>query len=180
MRIKERLEDGLNRFLSQRLERKYSGNCYTDLDTLPIFYWSKLNETGELKNLLIKQVKINKPLNIYLQSLFTKLVDEYIKRFGIGERAQEVFDKQKELAKYVVKNIVDGADSYNLACIDIATIELNELKKESGEEQSFFEGKAMLERALKFQIDPFKTSVSEYYSYIVALQKTTVKRSSDE
>lgn len=106
-----------------------------------------------------------------------KLMDEYIARFGFSENFLEICRKEKEILIYKSKRIANNDKSQN-AFIKVAERDLDELKNGAGG-GDFWELKAYLEKN-GFRINPFKTSVSEFYTSLKMLSKQFKKTASAE
>lgn len=151
----------------QRLERK----CHTTIDSIPVYNWWKIHDTKDLSYLYLVKKPIVKSDIGGLAVLWKRLYDEYLKRFGIGEKAVEIIEKQREVIQLIKQIGVDN-DNDMLTYLDIAKQQLQtlEVKAEKQGDFSHYEFKGRLERALKISIDPKKVSVEEYYSYLKILE----------
>ena len=141
---------------------------------MPIFYWNKIQETGNLSYLILtKSVHINKKKvsiakEIVLKKTWKKLTEEYISRFGFGDEFLDIARKQKELIRLKVDRAISGDRSLNVF-IKIIEDELLELQK-PGTSGNFWELKGALDRA-GFDIRPMETSVSEFFTHVRTLSK---------
>lgn len=147
---------------------------------LPIFYWNKIQETGNLSYLLKDGSKADRPLpgrvrGFVLGLRWRKLMDEYVARFGFSENFLEICRKEKEILLYKAKRIANNDRTVN-AFIKVAEKDLEELKKD-GTGGNFWELKAYLEKN-GFRINPFETSVSEFYTSLKMLSKQFKKTAS--
>ena len=165
--------------LFPRFAKRYSSWCarrleskaHQSIDTLPIYNWWKIHQTGELTLLLLfpEQVRLTRWKRIALASIWDRVYNQYIKRFGIGRDFLRILNKRKEIASLKNEKLQTGDLSIQ-TFIDIAVMELNRLLADQGE-SDFFESKANMERRLGFVIDPRRISVAEFYSYISSLKK---------
>lgn len=105
--------------------------------------------------------------------LWRDILSQFIDRFGFGESAIERMRKEKEIALITVDMIVSG-DKSKKTLIDIVRDELETIQKEStgGE---FWEIKSSIEQYMKFSINPMRTSVGEFYSYLKLIEKQIKK-----
>lgn len=108
------------------------------------------------------------PMGKYTQAVLRKrweaLYDGYLTRFGISDHYAKVIEKKKEIAALKVQRMETGDRTIN-TFIKIAEVELDELLKDNGEKQvDFFESKAQVEAVIGYRIDPYRTSVTEFYS----------------
>lgn len=141
--------------------------AYDSLDA-PVFVWQKVHETSDVSWLLIKRKKLNAKLRSALQKIWEKIYDEYLAEFGFSEEFINIKDKELEIAKLQLQMILTG-DRTKLAFIEIARIELDEMKKEIGK-ANFMTSKIAIENKFKFQINMMTTSIREFYSYIKNLK----------
>lgn len=160
------MRNGFARFISKKRERKYLNSYYNSIHNLPIGKWFDIHRTNDL-NYLSKGKNI--PPNI-LAKVWTVIYDEYIKEFGLGETMKDVVEKEKEIAALRVERIVNDDDSLE-TFIEIAEIQLVNLKKSFEGKANFLESKVMLDKAMGFQVDTVNTTVAQYYSYFAILAK---------
>ena len=90
-------------------------------------------------------------------------MDEYTKEFGINEHLLNVLEKQISIAK-LKADFMNGSGG-NLTLIEVGELELAELVR-GVNGMGFHEVKAIIEKQMGFRIDPYVTTVMEYYSYI--------------
>lgn len=161
-------------FLSQRFERLYLHNTYGSIDTLPVYYWNKVQESGNLsylvrtKNVHIEKKKVGRIKSIALGILWRKLLDEFIERFGFSENFLEIARKQKEILRLKIQKATDEDKSVNVF-IKIAEEELIAMQQ-SIQMGNFYELKGALDRA-GFYTEPMSTSVAEFYTHVQTLTK---------
>ncbi len=139
---------------------------------MPIFYWNKVQETGNLSYLIrSKSVYINKKKTslakeLILKKVWKDLIDEYISKFGLSEEYIDIARKQKELIRLKVERAVNG-DKTLTAFIKIIEQELIELQRPR-KDTNFWELKGALDRA-GFDIRPMETSVTEFFTHVRTL-----------
>ena len=175
MKIYKLYKDLFLQYCARKFCKTYSRNCYQSIDTLPVWYWNKVHESGNLAYLIrTKQTYIEKKrvglIRSYaLRLVWRKLLDEYISEFGFCENFLDIIRKQKEIVMYRVNKIVNDDKSVN-AFIKVCERELAELQKES-QGGSFIETKSYIEKGMGFAINPFRCSVSEFYGYVKILSR---------
>jgi len=100
---------------------------------------------------------------LQLEGLYSKLMDEFTAEFGINEHLLLVLEKQIDIAKLKADFMLGAAA--NITLIEVAELELTALVR-GVKGMGFHEVKAILEKQMGFRIDPYVTTVMEYYSYI--------------
>lgn len=124
---------------------------------------------------------INKKLPGRLQGyalsiLWRQILDEHIGKFGFAEGYLEITRKQKEIIRLKVERIVNEDKTLN-AFIKIAEDELREIESSSTKSSNFYEIKGILEKN-GFRIQPFETTVEEFYTHVQTLTKQLRKTAS--
>lgn len=142
---------------------------------MPILYWDKVHETGNLSYLLISDtIHIEKKqpslLRKYaLRILWRELLEQYVQRFGFSESFLEAFRKEKEIVSMGFQRMASNDRSLN-AFIKIAEQELAEIKNQ-GKRGTFDQTLASVEKFMGYSIDPARCSVSKFYSYIALMDR---------
>jgi hypothetical protein len=141
---------------------------------MPIFWWNKIHETGNL-GYLIKGIEGNVPAPrgfkyIAFTLLFRKLQDEFIIRFGLSDEYVNILNKELQIFKLRAERLASGDKSTGIF-ISVAEFELEAMNKNMKGGQEFNILKAYMERALSFTINPKVISVAEFYSYLSILKK---------
>ena len=151
-------------FLKKLFSSELGSNLdyYNSIKEMPLINWWKFNETKDVKYFLKAYSNVNTAKLLFLESIYTKLMDEYTKEFGINEHLLLVLEKQIDIAK-LKADFMSGLGL--LTSIEIAELELTELVR-GVDGMGFYEVKAILEKQMGFRIDPNVTTVMEYYSYI--------------
>jgi hypothetical protein len=144
--------------------KKYSNKAYISIDFMPIYYWQKITETGDL-TLLQKNGKLK---NSILEDIWMNLNNQYFKEFGISSDYQSYLNKSKEL---VVKEceLALGGNPFLKTEIKIIKADIDMLKQTTSE--TFSEILVLLEKFFGFPIDEFKCSVKKYYCYLRTASK---------
>jgi hypothetical protein len=161
MRIYRKLLTYLKRLLLSGSENNL--DYYNSISELPLINWWKFNETKDVKYFLRVYADVSTTKLLSLEGIYSKLMDEYTKEFGINEHLLNVLEKQIAIAK-LKADFMSGSGG-NLTLIEVAELELAELVR-GVNGMGFHEVKAILEKQMGFRIDPKITTVMEYYSYI--------------
>jgi len=135
---------------------------YNSIEELPLVNWWKFNETKDVKHFLKVYSDVNTAKLLLLETIYSKLMNQYTKEFGINEHLLLVLEKQIDIAK-LKADFMNGIGI--ITSIEVAEIELQELVR-GVKGMGFYEIKALIEKQMGFRIDPNVTTVMEYYSYI--------------
>lgn len=164
----------LNRFLLKLLEKIYLRKVYFSIDEMPVFYWKKIHETGNLSYLIKSDiVHINKKFPGKIQSKilsiqWRRLLDQFVEKFGFSDDFIESQRIIKEILRLKIQRAVNDDRSVN-PMIQLAEEELAILKKEK-KSSNFWELKGSLDRS-GFNVIPLQTSVTEFYTHVHTLSK---------
>lgn len=140
---------------------------YDSLDA-PVMIWERVHRTGDLSHLLLVKRRLTTRLTEQLQKVWENIYNEYLSEFGFSDDFISIKQKEVEIAMLKLQFIMDGDRSHD-TFIEIAEIELNDLKEGSGK-SDFMQTKIAIERTYKFQINMAKTSIREFYSYLKHLK----------
>lgn len=183
MKIYQRYKEGFLQFLGGLFFKTSSANCYSSIDELPIWYWNKIHEEKNLsylkksKQLLISMALPKRIEAASLAILWRKILAEYIDKFGFSEKHLDLMRKEKEILFYRIKRAVNGDRTMN-AFVKIAEEEREAIQSDM-KGGNFWEIKAVLNKS-GFDIDPYKTSVSEFYSCLKLLREQSKKTSTNQ
>jgi len=147
-----------------------SDSYFAGIDDLPVFNWYMVHNTADVSYLLTQRKEIGLLGRFYLSDIWRRIYDEYIARFGFGEKFMELMDKKRNVALMRIDRALTGDKSKN-TFINIAEIELKNMMEESGRVSDLHETAAMIGKNLGFYIDVKKCSVVEFYSFIKAIEK---------
>ena len=148
---------------------------WDSIDTLPIYNWMKVHESGDFAYLMRSKSKVAEWELKGLEKVWRKLYENYIERFGYSESFVQIMEKKREIALLIVRQIEKNDKSMN-TFITIAEKELEELEKDGT--MDFYTGKSLLEKSLGFHIDIHKMSVAEYYSHFQLVKHEQAKSNS--
>lgn len=136
---------------------------FNSIETLPIWNWWKIAETGNLIYLHILEDYEGKE-DFSLIELWNKLQDEYLDEFGITTEFREILTLKKRWINAKSNYLITG-DRFILNEIDEIEIDIKDtmstkimVKKD--------ETIIMLEQKLSRELDPKEVSVKKYYNYI--------------
>lgn len=146
---------------------------YNTIDTLPIFNFSKINETEDLRYLVIQSdyfelPKITEKETEELFNVWENINDEIINYVGISEDYKSILRIKKAIALMKVDMITTG-DKSSETLIELKEKELLDAMPKIKHELD--ESIIYIESVLKIPIDVMKCSVKKYFSYIKFISK---------
>lgn len=179
----KKLKENIRAAFDWLLIKVYNLKTYQSIDTLPIFYWQKIHEGGNLSYLLradsihIQRKKPNFVKNYILIRIWIEIYDEMIARFGFSDEFLDLYRKDKEITILKAEMVISN-DKTKQAFIKIAEIELDGIRenidKFSGK-ITFDEAKGFMESQMGFRINPYECTVAEYYGYMMTMKKLNKK-----
>ena len=140
---------------------------YKGIEDLPIWNWSQIHETGNLK-LLVKEGEFDN--EGVLGELWMSIYQEYLDEFGIHDDFKTYISKQKELGIKVAE-LIETGDKFKKVEIEIIKRDLEMLSSEK-EKQRFEEVVWGLRKFSNVNFDPKVVTVKEYYSLIEYMKKS--------
>lgn len=135
---------------------------FNSIDTLPIWNWWKIAETGNLIYLHVDGKYEEKDYS--LVDLWDEIQNEYLDTFGITDEFRKMLHLKKKWISKKANFILTG-DRFNLTEIDIIEADMSdtmETKIKVNKDDTLI----MLEQKLNRGLDPKKVSVKKYYNYI--------------
>lgn len=142
---------------------------YTDIDTMPIFNWRKINETNDLRFLLVKWKNILKKDKKRMANVFYKMRDEFIDAFP-NEDLVKVYELKFKIEVLRITMALDGNRFHN-NFIRMHQAEIDDINKKYSysDRQTFAEIKVYVEKFMGFRLNEKEVTVTEYYNYLKAL-----------
>ena len=143
---------------------------YKSIDTLPIYNWHQINETGNLVYLYIQEEYEEEIFdNEDLMLLWDSIYNEYIEVFGLSDKYLEYMNKKISISKLQADQVITGNRTLN-TLMRAKERELADLTAD------FFKGtyldtQVAIERYMGFQLDPKKVSVNKFYTYLNNMEK---------
>lgn len=98
------------------------------------------------------------------------LYDEYLEHFGISKNHQQVMNQEDKITKLTIQRWLKE-DKTLEAIIKIEKMKLNELTGKKKKVSTFEEDIAVIEKYRGIGLDPKKTSVKMFYTYIKLMEK---------
>jgi hypothetical protein len=148
---------------------------YNTIDTLPIFNFSKINETEDLRYLVIQSdyfelPKITEKDSKELINIWDKINDEILNYVGFSDEYKTMLRIRKSIALMKVEMITTG-DKSNETLIELKEKELLDAMPKIKHELD--ESIIYIESVLKIPVDVMKCTVKKYFSYIKFISKKT-------
>jgi hypothetical protein len=140
---------------------------WDSIDDLPIFFYNKINETGELSYLVEgwQGVEVDKKTKLKLQPAMENVELEMFQMMGSEPQYQLYLDDLKRL--YISK-IKGAVENDTLAKINTKVYE-SELNKNKS--VKFHDTMAFIHKSLSTYIDPKIMSTRYYYTHLNILSK---------
>jgi len=141
---------------------------YKEIDDLPLYNYSKILDTGDLRYLIVDSdaynlIEVTEDEQKELFKVWESICDQITDFVGISENMKQVLKLERTIAYLRIEMITKGDKSIE-TIINIKELELNQLKPKN--KKSIDESVVLLEVFLKMPINMKLTSVKRYYGYI--------------
>lgn len=133
-----------------------SESTYQSIESMPIWNWQKILETGDLKYLFIK---CSGRVSERIGELWDTLQDQYIQEFGLEENFKKQLRLLKKKAQLNYDYVLTG-DRFINTLLTIVDADLDALSTQKP--VKFYELKSHLEKFKGCRIDPKVTTVIEW------------------
>jgi len=156
----------LKKITSKSLEEK---SVYNNIDVCPIGLWIKIQETGDLRHLIIKgSFTIEE-----LEEIFLSMQDEIFNSFGISQKYKDYLNLLKEKAR-IISEVMETDDAFSK--LDLKVVEEDiEMILDKKEKQQFDEVVVYIEKFMGFQLNPKKVTIRKYYNYLKVMNENGKK-----
>lgn len=151
---------------------------YKSLDEMPIANWFKIQETNDLKYMLVKTRKVSTKEIEELEKGLKKLSSEYIDTFGISDEYRQILELSRDIEVLKIDFILTQ-DRSLLTMIEIKKDQLKAISK-SNNKSDLNKLKMHVNKFMGYSVDMNKTSVKEFYTYLEGLKEESKQRSSNE
>jgi len=168
MKVSSRLKSKLSRTTSEKLSDIL---IYNSTETLPIYNWIKIHETGNLNYLFIQEdySKIPTIFKTELIEVWLDLNQQVFNEFGFSKDFERYFFLMKARIKFRSHLIISG-DRFIKNEINLLTADISSLTDKT-EKQKFDHVVISIEKFMSKEVDPRKTSVKKYYNYLEFINK---------
>lgn len=139
---------------------------HSSIETLSVFAWNKIHETGDLSFLLLKKNVLTLKQLTALQKTWDVLYQEYITVFGFGDNYKGILQERMSIGKLKLKKIISGDESVdNLMRHHKKRLDaLESRNNKTGKD--IYTTKQIIEKHFGIRIILQETSVREFYSYL--------------
>lgn len=176
------LEAGLNLLSIGWYERRFSGKLYRSIDTMPIYNWNKIFQTGNLaflyrdQSIFIDRKPIRSLFKLRIAAkIWRDMVSKHIEVFGISDDYMEIIELRTKIARMRLKSIINGDRGVRL----FINIEQEKLAKLMAEKSStsaeFGDIVIVVKKFMGYDVNVHKTSVYEFYSAVKMMAKQAEK-----
>ena len=149
-----------------KLEKNYK--IYRNIDTLPVWYWDKIQQTGDVRWLVqtddIEQIKETEQL----YEIYDKIYTEYYDYFGISSDLKEYLNAQRSITLMELDIAVNNTKS-KLSLLERKKIEFNTLYGNKGNDIDKLA--VSISRYFKVDVDLMKISTKRFYNFLNTLIK---------
>lgn len=149
----------------KRSEKEFRIDCYRSIDELPIKIWFDIHKTGDYATLMKVLIPLSEKVALQLATIWNKIYDEYITRYGLTDEFLSELRSEIELANLQAEYVITGKRYYK-TLIKIEQEKkrlLGEGLKEPIEIESIL---AKMSKYYGFKLSSKELTVAEYYSYI--------------
>jgi len=146
-------------------------NFYESIDTMPIYNFHKFMVTQDYIWLLLDPEQNIKPKHEEkCNKKWEAIYDEYLEHFGISKNYQKVMTQEDKVTKLTIQRWLKD-DKTLEAIIKIEKMKLAELTGKKKKGSTFEEDVAVIEKYRGIGLDPKKTSVKMFYTYVKLMEK---------
>jgi len=143
---------------------------YNSIEDLPIGNFQRIMKEGDLKHMINKGNFKKKHLP-KLEKAWINCYNQYLQTFGLNKMYLLVLEQEEKIAKLICDRWIKDLKHLN----GVIKHEEQVLKKmilpSKGVKKSFEEDLAIIQKHNGFVIDPKKTSVKMFFTYVKMLEK---------
>lgn len=143
---------------------------FTSIEDLPIENFQRIMKEGDLKYMIIKG-KFKKKHIKKLETTWIECYNQYLQSFGLNKMYLLILEQEEKIAKLMCERWIKDLKHLNA----VITHEENILKEmmlpTKGEKKSFEEDLAIIQKHNGFVVDPKRTSVKMFFTYVRMLEK---------
>jgi len=143
---------------------------YNSIEDLPIGNFQRIMKQGDLKH-MIQKGKFKKKHIPQLEKAWINCYNQYLQTFGLNKMYLLVLEQEEKIAKLICDRWIKDLKHLN----GVIKHEEQVLKKmilpSKGVKKSFEEDLAIIQKHNGFVIDPKKTSVKMFFTYVKMLEK---------
>lgn len=151
---------------------------YKSLDEMPIANWFKIQQTNDLKYMLVKTRKVSTKEVSELEKGLKTLSNEYIDTFGISDEYRKILELSRDIEVLKIDFILTQ-DRSLLTMIEIKKDQLKAISKNKNK-SDVHKLKMYADKYMGFSINTKEVSVKEFYTIIESLKEESQQKNSHE
>ncbi len=143
---------------------------YTSIEDLPIGNFQKIMKEGDLKH-MIQKGKFKKKHIPQLEKAWINCYNQYLQTFGLNKMYLLVLEQEEKIAKLICDRWIKDLKHLNGVIKHEEQVLKQMILPTKGVKKSFEEDLAIIQKHNGFVIDPKKTSVKMFFTYVKMLEK---------
>lgn len=151
---------------------------YKSLDEMPVYNWFKIQQTNDLKYMLVKTRKVSTKEIEELEKGLKKLSSEYIDTFGISDEYRQILELSRDIEVLKIDFILTQ-DRSLLTMIEIKKDQLKAISQNKNK-SDVHKLKMHADKYMGFSINTKETSVKEFYTIIESLKEEVQQKQGNE
>jgi len=143
---------------------------YTTIEDLPIGNFQRIMKEGDLKY-MINKGKFKKKHLPKLEKAWINCYNQYLQTFGLNKMYLLVLEQEEKIAKLICDRWIKDLKHLNGIIKHEEQLLKEMVLPTKGVKKSFEEDLAIIQKHNGFVIDPKKTSVKMFFTYVKMLEK---------
>lgn len=143
---------------------------YTTIEDLPIGNFQRIMKEGDLKH-MIQKGKFKKKHLPKLEKAWIDCYNQYLQTFGLNKMYLLVLEQEEKIAKLICDRWIKDLKHLNGIIKHEEQVLKEMILPTKGVKKSFEEDLAIIQKHNGFVIDPKKTSVKMFFTYVKMLEK---------
>ena len=143
---------------------------YTTIEDLPIGNFQRIMKDGNLKH-MIQKGKFKKKHLPKLEKAWINCYNQYLQTFGLNKMYLLVLEQEEKIAKLICDRWIKDLKHLNGIIKHEEQVLKEMVLPTKGVKKSFEEDLAIIQKHNGFVIDPKKTSVKMFFTYVKMLEK---------
>ena len=143
---------------------------YTTIEDLPIGNFQRIMKEGDLKYMIYKG-KFKKKHLPKLEKAWINCYNQYLQTFGLNKMYLLVLEQEEKIAKLICDRWIKDLKHLNGVIKHEEQVLKQMMLPSKGVKKSFEEDLAIIQKHNGFVIDPKKTSVKMFFTYVKMLEK---------
>jgi hypothetical protein len=143
---------------------------YTTIEDLPIGNFQRIMKEGDLKY-MIQKGKFKKKHLPKLEKAWINCYNQYLQTFGLNKMYLLVLEQEEKIAKLICDRWIKDLKHLNGIIKHEEQVLKEMVLPTKGVKKSFEEDLAIIQKHNGFVIDPKKTSVKMFFTYVKMIEK---------